>query len=147
MSIPGFNAEASLYKTNNHYQQTAGIILSDGKTTVVPQDCGVFKGITCTIALPAAGAICAESCLTSDFNGCLGCVVGAIAVLGIGGCGDCIPTDFIKRLLSGGGGSGGGGSNPPTCCPPGKSCKCGGTCVPGMGCVGGECLGPRQSCP
>jgi hypothetical protein len=146
MSIPRFNAEASLYKTNNHYRLAAGSFLSDGKTSVVPQDCGIGKGFLCGLALPVASVICAEACLSADFNGCLGCVAGAIAVLGIGGCADCIPADAIRKLLGGGGGGGGGGNNPPLCCPQGKSCQCGGTCVPGMGCVDGECLGPGQSC-
>jgi hypothetical protein len=32
------------------------------------------------------------------------------------------------------------------CCPAGSSCKCGGLCVPGVGCVGGQCLEPGESC-
>jgi hypothetical protein len=41
MNMPRFTAEASLYHTNNHYQCVAGgSFLSDGKTTVTPQDSG-----------------------------------------------------------------------------------------------------------
>ena len=46
MLLPGFTAERSLYKTNNHYQFAAGgSVLSDGNTTVTPQACGWIQGL------------------------------------------------------------------------------------------------------
>jgi hypothetical protein len=155
MHIPGYTAEASLYKTNNHYRFAAGgSFLSNGNTTVTPQDCGWVKGITCGVSIPFGIALCTGICVSGGPALCYGCWFGALPGSLFAFCKDCITgwmRDLIDSYESGGsnviGRGGGGGGGPPPCCPQGTSCKCGGTCVPGRGCVDGVCLGPRQHCP
>ena len=138
MKTPGFSAETSIYQADNHYRSAAhGSFLSNGNATITPQGCGVLNSLFCAGFIGICTPLCIASCAI-DTASCAACFA-----LCLGGtyltCKDCIPG-------TGGGGGGGGGNNPPLCCPRGQSCRCGGTCVPGMGCVDGECLSPGQSC-
>ena len=122
MSTPGFAAEASLYKTRQVYRGFGPGLGRDAALNVVPQlscsdTCWVYYGL-CLLG-SGGNPLAAAAC----FAGFLFCEV---------------------TCPSGGGGGGGGG---PLCCPQGTTCRCGGTCVPGKGCVDGVCLGPHQQCP
>ena len=151
MNMPGYAAEASLYRTNSHYAVArGGGFLSNGNATLVPQGCGVFQGIFCGSIIAAGGAACAALCLYGPAP-CAGCWITFLGGL-YGSCKDCIPgwmKDLIDIFESGGSG-GGGGSGPPRCCPVGTTCRCGGQCVTVNGqlrCVDGVCLRPNQECP
>jgi hypothetical protein len=134
MTLPRFTAETSLYKTRSSYRgRCSALSLGRPGGRMVPQlvscedNCKV-QGLACLGAAvvgcpPWAVPICVALC------------AGAFA-----SCVDSCPS-------SGDGGNGGGPPPPPPCCPLGRSCRCGGRCVPGKGCVGGVCLGPREQCP
>lgn len=153
MNMPRFTAEASLYQTNNHYRSTAGrSFLSDGNTTVTPQDCGWLKGGACGIVIGGGVTVCTASCLASPALGGLPCWVCWTGFLGLsyGFCRDCIPgwMRHLLDLVEGGGGGGGGGGGPCGC--PRGTTKCCGTCtiIPGRGrFCDGDCIGPGQQCP
>src|ERR1700732_923425 len=140
MNMPGFTAETSLYQTTNHYRSAAGgSFLSNGNTTVIPQDCGVFESIGCAFVIALCIPLVAAACSVDAFS----CGVAWAVCLGVsyGACKDCIPDS----------GGGGGGGN--TCCSFGTTWQCGGKCVTrsdGSGiidCVDGTCLKPGQECP
>jgi hypothetical protein len=127
MNIPGYTAEASVYKTNNHYRLTAGgSFPSDGNTTVTPQDCSWFFELPICAGVIAGGvAVCTASCLAGAAAGPLGgipCALCWTTFLGAsyGFCRDCIP-EWMRALIdavSGDGGGGGGvvcGSNQKCC--------------------------------
>src|SRR5262245_20261693 len=158
MQLPNFTAEASIYHTTVHYRHTAGgSLLAHDNGNVIPQDCGLFKGIFCGVTVGATtvacGAICAEAVATAGASlaPCYVCVTAALgAVYGV--CKDCLPgwiRDIINLFESGGGGGGGGGGGPIPCCPPGR--RCCGTCQvrpDGRGLFCDDiCVGPGQSCP
>jgi hypothetical protein len=87
MTMPGFTAEASLYKTNGCYQLIAsGGFLSDGSTTVVPQGCGFFRWLACGAAVGACVPLCGIN---------IPCYVGCLGISIYGFCRDC-----IRRALS-----------------------------------------------
>ena len=142
MNMPGFTAETSLYQTNNHYRfATGGSFLSNGNTTVIPQDCGIVEGIVCGGFIVGGVGLCSYACLVEqDLAACAGCWVLALGA-GYATCKDCIPAAFraLIDLFEGGGGG------DPSCCPPGKICSCGGHCVIGL-CTG-ICLPPGAACP
>jgi hypothetical protein len=156
MPLPGFTAEAGVYKTNNHYRLVAGgSFLSDGNTTVVPQGCGWGEGILCGALIVTGAAACTAFC----FSGPAPCAACWLAYLGglYQFCKDCIPAwmqDLINELGSGGGtggsggtGGNGGGTGGGGCCPAGK--RCCGSCVKVSGRLSCDdfCVGPHQSCP
>ena len=113
MILPGFTADASLYRTMNLYRSgpLANTLIGPGEGLVSLQlDCGLSCAATWTV--------CNVGCALSLDPFCLvGCGVNFV--------------DCLENCSSGGGGGGG----PPSCCPPGKSCQCGGRCVPGKGCM------------
>lgn len=154
MRLPGYTADAAVYRTNNHYR-LAGSLSGDGPASVVPQGCGWVEGIVCGAVIGIGTVICTASCLASPALGGFPCWACWAAFLGgsSAACWDCIPAwmqAIINEFGSGGGsgsGGGGGGIGPPPCCPQGRSCRCGGKCIPGRGCVGGMCLGPKEECP
>ena len=149
MNMPGFTAETSLYRTNNHYRFVAGTFLSDESTTVAPQGCGLPDLLACLGLIGGCIPIVYEAC-ESDPGSCATawalCLGASYAM-----CKDC-----ITSIVEGGGGEGGGGGpggggvggtpNPP--CPPGTRC-CGRIIkVPGQGLIcEGDCIGPREECP
>ena len=110
MNMPGFTAEASLYKTSNHYRFAAGgSFLSDGKTTVTLQGCGFVERIVCGSAIVGGTVLCTSACLSGPAP-CAACWTGALAIVGYGFCRDCIPA-WMRALIDifeGGGGDGGG---------------------------------------
>ena len=155
MNLPNFNADASLYRsTNIYFSSLSASLPGNVSPTITPQSCGVLSGTLCAAAVGTVGVVCAASCLAGAAAGplggipCYGCVVGVLGAA-YGFCKDCLP-GWIRAIIgNNGGGSTGGGGVPP-CCPLGTTCKCGGTCQTVNGklqCVGGTCLGPKQSCP
>lgn len=116
MNIPRFSAEASLYKTDNRYAQSAyGGVLIDGSTTVVPQgDCGAWKFFGCIFAV----GVCTTGCVVAGpaFPICLGLCLGAAGSIGCIACAGLSSQDEVaatQAALSRPGGGGGGGSPTP----------------------------------
>jgi len=131
MNMPGFAAEASIYKTRISYRGRCSV-LSPARlgAGMVPQQ------ISCEENCQVQGAACVGAAV-------VGCPFWAVPIcltlcgIAFASCLDSCPS----------GGGGGGPPPPPPCCPLGRSCRCGGRCEPGRGCVGGVCLGPREQCP
>jgi hypothetical protein len=157
MNLPGFTAESSAYRTHNHYRSTAGgSFLGDEGAGVIPQGCGWLEGILCGALIATGTVVCTASCLASVEAGGFPCWAcwSAFLVGSAAACWDCIPAwmqSIINEFESGGGdggsGGGGGGNPPPApCCPINTTCRCGGRCVPGKGCVGGKCLRSTEVC-
>lgn len=118
MTVPAFTADASLYRTSNHYRLgSSGSFPGDGNTTVFPQGCGRIEGIECGFVIAGGIVVCTASCLASPALGgfpCWACWTGYLGAL-YGFCKDCIPS-WMKALIdefesghSGGGGGGLGG--------------------------------------
>src|SRR4051794_18857325 len=110
MNLPSFTAEASLYRTNNHYRFAAGGSFPGAEnTTVIPQGCGLFKGIFCGVAIATGTAACTAFCLSGPAP-CFACWTTLLGGLYVS-CRDCIP-GWMRALIgifeSGGGGGGGG---------------------------------------
>lgn len=125
MPIPGYTAEASLYMTGRSYRGNSTPGSSPGAMVVAQQ-----------------GAGCTVSC--DDWISCNNKCGGWPPGLSNYGCWlDCLkPTvDCLNSAACFG-----GPPPPPPCCPIGTTCRCGGECVPGKGCVNGECLRPTESC-
>jgi hypothetical protein len=145
MIMPGFTAEASLYQTNNHYRCAAGgSFLNDGNTAVIPQDCGLARGIACGGLITLGAAACTAFCFSGP-GPCIGCWTIYLGGL-YGTCRDCIP-GWMRALIDladggGNGGNGGGPSCPSGCCSPNRCCEmdANGKCRPGM------CIGPGMQC-
>jgi hypothetical protein len=147
MSTPGFAAEASVYKTRNHYQTANRAFLSNRSTSVTPQDCGFIKGILCYPYVRAFSFLCGGICdacvttggSTANCAGCIACMSGLggfpglpAGILAYKACHDCLSpiiTTVIDSALSGGGG---GGTPPPDCTTTG--------CRPGLVCC--DCISP-----
>ena len=141
-NMPGFAAEASLYKTRGLYRGYGAMTGPDTSSTVAPADANYdctnsclgwaeAGAVVCMLAAglftPAAGA----TCLMGDALTALKCIIA------------CPPPG------NGGGGNGGGGG-PAPCCGYFRTCRCGGKCVNVNGqlrCVDGFCLGPNERCP
>jgi hypothetical protein len=79
MNLPGFTAEASLYKSKESYHQ-AKIFLSRPEQIIV-QDCHSWQEVACEDAL----TFCNEACQTDDIA-CLDC----LAEFGATDCMDCL---------------------------------------------------------
>ena len=143
MNMPGMAAEASVYKTTNHY--TSGRDFSNNLyTTVTPQDCGVIDTIVCGGAIVVGSTLCAGICLDprAGPRGCVACWTAALDIVGFVTCRDCIPA-WMRAIIDAFDGGPGG---QPSCCPPGTTCSCGGHCVGNLLCTG-TCLSPGQACP
>src|SRR5262245_45478229 len=128
MNVPGFTSEASLYKTSQSYRGPRSRPAGDAASSTV-----VTLQLDCSDKCALTWQLCNLGCAFASSWLLPFCLAGCGVRFGI--CLDDCPD------------GGGGGGGQPSCCPPGKSCKCGGTCVPGMGCVDGVCLGPKQVCP
>jgi hypothetical protein len=124
MNMPGFDAEMSLYKTEQLYRGCfSGVSRVNTRASLVPQ------------------LTCSEKCL-GKFAACnLACVLGG---------GPLVPFCLARCYdsfddCSSGCPSGGGPGGSRRCCPPGTVCD--GRCekVPGQGLVcDGECIGPGR---
>jgi hypothetical protein len=151
MALPGYAAEASLYKTSNHYHVTATSgILSDGNTTVTPQGCGIGQAIGCFAFVAGVTIVCGGACASGIVPACVACVLGVGALGTYVACHDCLPDAITSVADQGLSGGGDGGTPVPRCCPQGRTCRCGGRCVTNpngtISCVNGECLTPNQQC-
>ncbi len=144
MNMPGFTAETSLYQTNNHYRFATGrSFLSNGNSTVIPQDCGPLHTGFCAGGLALGATLCTGICLEprAGIALCYVCWATALPGAALAFCKDCIP-GWIRAIIDAFESGGGGG---PSCCPPGTICSCGGHCV-GSLCTG-ICLPPGAACP
>jgi hypothetical protein len=133
MTLPGYTAEASLYRTSVHYRgkHHAGR-QGYGNLGVAPQACSGFKVLVCNPAILACNLCLAFFPSVPLVLGCYAACLGGLYAY----CGDCL--DLIDVPSNGGGGSGGGG-----CCPRGR--RCCGSCASGT--CDDVCVGPGQSCP
>jgi hypothetical protein len=132
MSIPGFWAEASVYRTNNHYRPVFGSTYPNiVNTSAVPQGCGLFEEIACGVNIGVGIVLCTAACFLGP-DACLLCWAAALGN-DYAFCQDCIPgwmRDLINSVEGDGDGGGGGGLGAPKgqCnCPAGT--KCCGKCV------------------
>lgn len=133
MNLPGFSADASLFRTAHVYRGSSRG--PGGRGAALPS--AITAQASCTDSCWEQYGICAGLCLLT-FNpaSIAGCEFGC----------------WIKNLICQAGcESGGGGGGPPMCCPFGRSCRCGGRCVTqpngSIACVDGVCLAPHQECP
>ena len=123
MIIPGFTAEASVYRTTRSYRATTGS-LGLTASSITPQ-------LDCSSKCAAAYTLCL-----------LGCA---------GAGGFCIPECFLAfgacedGCSSGGSGGGGPGPNPRCGCPAGTVCQGGCVKEPGVGLIcNGDCVSTRR---
>jgi hypothetical protein len=139
--MPSFTAESTLYSSPNKYQAYSRFNADTG-TWVQPQDCGWVKGVVCGAGVAAAIALCAEACVVTGGLACYGCITTALVGLGIGGCADCIPTEYRPGDDTGGsgGGGGGGGDSGCTACLRGCSTNCGLECAGTAGEIKSVCI-------
>jgi hypothetical protein len=126
MALPGYAAEASLYRTSRSYRGASGGPADDSGLAVTAQqiacdDLCAIKWQVCNIGCAISGGILLPFCLA-------GCGVA------FGLCLDDCPS---------GGGGGGGGGGTSGCCPAGR--RCCGSCASGK--CDDACIGPGQSCP
>ena len=141
MDMPGFTAETSLYQTNNHYRSAGRSFLSNGNTTVTPQDCGITSGKFwgCLGWIGIGGIVCSGVCALGPLA-CAGCWTGIAGGAKYLECYECLP-EWARDAIEGDG----DGDGDPSCCPPGTTCRCGGHCIVGL-CTG-VCLPPGAPCP
>lgn len=127
MNMPGFTAEAAIYRTSAHYSvRTRGQRVNMG-AVVSPQACGlgrniicngwIFGCIGCTAFFPSVPAMiaCYAACMGSMFAYCR----------------DCLDLIDVPENGNSNGGGGGGGSPAGGTCFPNKCCEWG---------VNGECM-------
>ena len=124
MGLPGYRAEASLYRSGRSYGGGTITAGGDAGTMVIPQ-----QGPGCTVSCDE-WSTCNQTCGQwppgfSNYDCWLNCLKPSIDCLN----GMCTPPP-----------------PPPPCCPVGRTCRCGGKCIPGRGCVNGQCLRPGESC-
>lgn len=140
MNMPGFTAEAAIYRTSSRYTvsykvQHLGSGLNES-LVIFPQACSFGRNIICngwilgcigcTAFFPSVPAMiaCYAACMGSMFTYCRDCL------------------DFIDIPENGSGGGGGGGGPP-----------AGGTCFPNKCCEWGEnaectlCIPRNAACP
>lgn len=143
MTVPGFTADASAYRTINHYRSTAGGSFGgDGSAAVLPQKCPwySFKGIACEASIYSATGACAGACEV------IGPACASCWLLALGGvyalCKECVP-EWVKAVIQQFQQDGGGDSAPPVLqpCPSGQCCAwdSNGNCT--------ICRGLGQPCP
>ena len=124
MMIPGFAAEASLYRTTQSYRMRSSGSFGPTASSITPQ------------------LDCSSKC-TAEYTACLaGCVFTG---------GACVPGCFAAFALcqdgcsDSGGGGGGPGPNPRCGCPVGTVCQGGCIKEPGVGLIcGGDCVSTRR---
>jgi len=161
MRIPGFAAEASLYKSGRVYRCYCG-----GHPAT-----GVFAANLCADACDAIKDVCEAAC-GFDFVCLGGCLTAYEVCKATGVCdfmtsvcvaaagldpddvASCIAKGELCNLAcssgNGGGGAGAGGGTPPPptipCCPT-SAPRCCGTCPKGGGRCIGECIRSGEKCP
>lgn len=127
MSIPGFAAEASLYKSGRAYRCYGG---ANSAT-------GVLAASLCTEACEGVVAVCEGLCGWWNPFCTAGCALWGLVCEGV----------CSQAAGGGGGGNGGGGGGgglPPACCPSTRP-HCCGSCARGK--CNGTCIDPlRQQC-
>lgn len=128
MSLPGFNADATLYRSSNPYMMSSMTAASGGATDgITPQAFEVVGGDTSfTSNLLIGGGLIG------------GGGFGGGGLIGGGGGG----------IIGGGGGGtiGGGGGVIGICGNNGQQCCAGATCASGLVCLGGICRNPLTLC-
>lgn len=137
MTIPGFDAEASLYQSRGRYAAVKYAGGLGGHALVSPQACGALKSLACNgLILGCVG--CAA--FTPNVPAVVGCFAACLGGF-FGYCRDCI--DVLDVPENGGGSGGGGGGGSPA----------GGTCFPNKCCEWGDngectlCIPRSAACP
>lgn len=126
MSLPGFNADSTLYRSSSPYMMSYAPATTGAG--VAPQAFAFTGG-----DVPPADAI---------FIGGGGLIGGG----GFGGGGGIIGGGGGGFIGGGGGGIGGGGGGGFICGNNGQQCCVGATCAPGLVCLGGTCRNPLSLC-
>jgi hypothetical protein len=125
MTLPGYAAEASLYKTAQLYRgYYSGVSSIDAGASVIPQlDCSDY----CVLddALCIAAATTAATVTAAATGGVLAPVDAWGYVIALALCQANLVSCNSQCPPSGGGGGGGGGGGSTGGCPPGYKC-CGG---------------------
>ena len=87
MMMPGFTAEAALYKTNEHYQLAAsGGQGLEGDVTVSPQACPWWEWPICATKISA----CTTICSTAGSFAWLPCMANCLFLIGAAPCLRCV---------------------------------------------------------
>lgn len=79
MKMPGFIAEASIYKTKGNYHGSG--IGTTSSSQIIPQGCDFFKSARCAAQVGACVATCSADWSTIACLACIG---------GLGDCRDCL---------------------------------------------------------
>jgi hypothetical protein len=139
MYLPGYTADASLYRSTHIYRPSNSAELAQAASSVSGLVLAQLTGSDCIGACLAVGEVCGAACAWAG-PGAPVCLLACAAAAA-----DCVaqcPPD------PGGGGNGGGPPPPPVCCPRGHCC---GDCVNlptgGQHCFGGSCVTPPAVCP
>jgi hypothetical protein len=98
MSIPGFTAESSIYKTSGRYH-TAGtgmmVTPATASAQVLPQQaCGFWQWISCAGSVSSCAAGCGLN---------VPCIVNCLVEAGRGSCNVCVSRLFTPSLRMGDG--------------------------------------------
>lgn len=117
MSIPGFSAETSLYKTSQSYHGPRSRPAGDAGSTIVAQQSACVS-VCLTAATICRNACRSPCCVSVPFVGdvCIpGCtdVCDAACNVGLGICVELCGGPPSSPPPPGGGGGGGGGGRPP----------------------------------
>ena len=110
MTAPGYCAERSIYRSRVNYPTAPSARWLTGRRSCSPWGAGSSRDWSAERGLRAQLLVCADACVVTGGAACYGCIVTSLAVLGFGGCADCIPTKFLPDGSGSGGGGGGGGS-------------------------------------
>jgi hypothetical protein len=139
MYVPGYTADASLYRSARMYRPSNSVELAQATTAESRLVLAQLTGGDCIAACLGVGGACAGACWWAG-PGAPACLIACAAAAA-----DCVascPPD------PSGGGNGSGPPPPPVCCPRGHCC---GDCVDlptgGQHCVGGPCVSPPRVCP
>ena len=143
MNIPGYAAEASLYKTTQVYRH--GGVPTTGSASYV-----VAAQNPCQQACESKLALTLKCCADGyPFNAPTWFWCNSINAFDCVDLGGTTFASCMKKCVTGGTGGGGGGGGLRPCCPTGS--RCCGECVNlrggGQSCEHGPCIGPHESCP
>ena len=126
MIVPRFEAEASLYRTKQHYGIVGHGFVSERHTAIIPQSCGFLKGLRCSVELGS----CALACVITGGVACASCLLGLTLDV-LTDCRDCASAALrpIIDAIVGNSSGGTGGHLPPTgtgrrCCEWDENGKC-----------------------
>jgi hypothetical protein len=142
MNVPGYTADASLYRSAHMYRPSNAAELAEAATAVSGLVLAQLKGGACIAGCIGVEIVCATACAWAGPVGGIICEIGCGAQLA-----DCV-ANCPPDPTGGGGGNGGGPPPAPMCCPPWHKCcgKCVNLPTGGQRCDG-QCIGPTEVCP